>query len=167
LRIHFENSITKTKLSNLQKYDPVYKLIVLVVVLFIIPICSIVFFLDDTLSEKIKAFLIIEGIFILFIPIIPKIDGAAKLKSLSKKGFNKYLVVLDYKNERIFIGKNQFPLDFRDRMHIVSSENEYYFYYAIGTNHYKKFSLAKDTESIDELLNFFKTHFKKLSIKHK
>ncbi|MGX1262285.1 hypothetical protein RKD55_000089 [Rossellomorea marisflavi] len=167
MRKTFENPITKKRLSNLQNYDPIYKVIVFIVVLLVIPVCSVVFFLNDDFTEKLRAFLIIEGIFILFIPIMPKIDGFAKLRALKKKGFTTYRVELDLKHDRIFLGDGQVVLDPRNRMHIVSTEDEYYFYYALGTNHYKKFSLAKDIESIEELISFFDVHFKRLSIKYK
>jgi len=167
LRKAFENPITKKRLSNLQKYDPIYKAIVFIVVLLVIPICSVVFFSNDDFTGKLRAFLIMEVIFILFTPIIPKIDGFAKLRALKKKGFTTYHVELDLKHDRIFFGEGQVVLDPRNRMHIVSTEDEYYFYYALGTNHYKKFSLAKNTESIGELLSFFDVHFKRLSIKYK
>ncbi len=167
MRKTFENPITKKRLSNLQNYDPIYKVIVFIVVLLVIPVCSVVFFLNDDFTEKLRAFLIMEGIFILFIPIIPKIDGFAKLRALKKKGFTTYRVELDLKHDRIFLGDGQVVLDPRNRMHIVSTEDEYYFYYALGTNHYKKFSLAKDIESIEELISFFDVHFKRLSIKYK
>lgn len=167
MRKTFENPITKKRLSNLQKYDPIYKTIVFIVVLLVIPVCSVVFFLNDDFTEKLRAFIIMEVIFILFIPIIPNIDGFAKLRALKKRGVTTYHVELDFKNDRIFIGEGQVVLDPRNRMHIVSTEDEYYFYYALGTNHYKKFSLAKDTESIGELLLFFDVHFRRLSIKYK
>lgn len=167
MRKTFENPVTKKRLSNLQKYDPIYKTIVFIVVLLVIPVCSVVFFLNDDFTEKLRAFIIMEVIFILFIPIIPNIDGFAKLRALKKRGVTTYHVELDFKNDRIFIGEGQLVLDPLNRMHIVSTEDEYYFYYALGTNHYKKFSLAKDTESIGELLLFFDVHFRRLSIKYK